>query len=132
MELIKTTKIQPERPDSWRWDGCNKVEVFVWRVLKKWLPVLVELDKWGIDLHSVRCSICDNDIESVDHSLGTCKEVNDLWRKVLDWWGFMLESHDLALHNSTFAELIHYYVLNSHDNPVMLESHDLALHCLIL
>ncbi|XP_071728542.1 uncharacterized protein [Rutidosis leptorrhynchoides] len=33
----------------------KKIEVFVWRARKKHLPVLVELDKRCIDLHSVRC-----------------------------------------------------------------------------
>ncbi|XP_071702815.1 uncharacterized protein [Rutidosis leptorrhynchoides] len=47
----------------------------------------MELDKRGIDLHSVRCPICDNDTESVDHSLATCNDASELWRRVLDWWG---------------------------------------------
>ncbi|XP_071713962.1 uncharacterized protein [Rutidosis leptorrhynchoides] len=71
---------------------CNKlvpkkIEVFVWRANKKRLPVLVELDKRGIDLHSVRYPLCDNDIETVNHSLILCKHAFDVWCKVFDWWG---------------------------------------------
>ncbi|XP_071726033.1 uncharacterized protein [Rutidosis leptorrhynchoides] len=47
----------------------KKVELFVWRAIKKRLPVRIELDKRGIDLHSVRCLVCDDDVESVDHCL---------------------------------------------------------------
>ncbi|XP_071700547.1 uncharacterized protein [Rutidosis leptorrhynchoides] len=64
----------------------KKVEVFVWRVLKGRIPVLVELDKRGVDLHSVRCPICDNDIESICHSLLTCEKVRNVWHKIFDWW----------------------------------------------
>ncbi|XP_071694498.1 uncharacterized protein [Rutidosis leptorrhynchoides] len=59
----------------------KKIEIFVWRALKKRLPVRVELDKRGIDLHSVRCPICDDDLESVDHSLINCKFSMDVWSR---------------------------------------------------
>ncbi|XP_071700006.1 uncharacterized protein [Rutidosis leptorrhynchoides] len=65
----------------------KKVEVFVWRAKKRRLSVLAELDKRGTDLHSVRCPICDADIETVDHSLFLCKQAFDIWGKVREWWG---------------------------------------------
>ncbi|XP_071727954.1 uncharacterized protein [Rutidosis leptorrhynchoides] len=40
----------------------KKVGVFVWRLLKNRLPALTELDKRGVDLNSVRCAICDDDV----------------------------------------------------------------------
>ncbi|XP_071728822.1 uncharacterized protein [Rutidosis leptorrhynchoides] len=64
----------------------KKVEIFVWRALKKRLPVKIELDKRGIDLHSVRCPLCDDDLESVDHSLIFCKHSLELWNRVFGWW----------------------------------------------
>ncbi|XP_071704626.1 uncharacterized protein [Rutidosis leptorrhynchoides] len=65
----------------------KKVEVFVWRVRRGRLPVMVELDKRGIDQHSVCCPICDNDIESLYHSLLSCSIVKELWATIFDWWG---------------------------------------------
>ncbi|XP_071699624.1 uncharacterized protein [Rutidosis leptorrhynchoides] len=65
----------------------KKVEVFVWRARKLYLPVLVELDKRGIDLHTVRCPLCDDDIETVNHSLILCKHAVEVWVKVFEWWG---------------------------------------------
>ncbi|XP_071714376.1 uncharacterized protein [Rutidosis leptorrhynchoides] len=59
----------------------------MWRARKKRLPVLTELDKRGIDLHSVRCPLCDGDIETVDHSIVVCKHALDIWCKVFSWWG---------------------------------------------
>ncbi|XP_071694715.1 uncharacterized protein [Rutidosis leptorrhynchoides] len=66
----------------------RKIEIFVWRVLKKRLPVRIELDKRGIDLHSVRCPICDNDLESVDHTLFNCSFTSDIWNRIFKWWDF--------------------------------------------
>ncbi|XP_071687589.1 uncharacterized protein [Rutidosis leptorrhynchoides] len=65
----------------------KKVEIFVWRVLKNRIPVRIELDKRGMDLHSVRCPLCDDALESVDHSLILCKHVRDIWTRVYKWWG---------------------------------------------
>ncbi|XP_071713283.1 uncharacterized protein [Rutidosis leptorrhynchoides] len=42
----------------------KKIEIFMWRALKKRLPVRVELDKRGIDLNSTRCPLCDGDLET--------------------------------------------------------------------
>ncbi|XP_071713233.1 uncharacterized protein [Rutidosis leptorrhynchoides] len=64
----------------------KKVEIFVWRARRKRLPVLLELDKRGIDLHSVRCPICDDEVESVEHSILYCKKALDVWIKIFEWW----------------------------------------------
>ncbi|XP_071719017.1 uncharacterized protein [Rutidosis leptorrhynchoides] len=66
----------------------KKVEVFVWRAKRERLSVLCELDKRGIDLHSILCPLCDGDIESVRQSLFSCTNVREIWKKVRDWWGF--------------------------------------------
>ncbi|XP_071707988.1 uncharacterized protein [Rutidosis leptorrhynchoides] len=65
----------------------KKVEVFIWRARKRRLPVRMELDKRGIDLDSVRCPLCDNDVETVDHSLVSCKNVEEIWSRIYAWWG---------------------------------------------
>ncbi|XP_071719247.1 uncharacterized protein [Rutidosis leptorrhynchoides] len=70
----------------------KKVEVFIWRARKKRLPALCELDKRGIDLNSVQCQLCDDDIETVEHALVFCKHVIEIWEKVFDWWGVKLLS----------------------------------------
>ncbi|XP_071694711.1 uncharacterized protein [Rutidosis leptorrhynchoides] len=64
----------------------KKIEIFAWRALKKRLPVRIEFDKSGIDLHSVRCPLCDDDLESVDHILIFCKHAQEVWVKVFKWW----------------------------------------------
>ncbi|XP_071715003.1 uncharacterized protein [Rutidosis leptorrhynchoides] len=66
----------------------KKLEIFIWRACQKRLPVLFEIDKRGIDLHSVRCLLCDEDLETVEHSLIFCKLSLDIWDRVFAWWGF--------------------------------------------
>ncbi|XP_071704384.1 uncharacterized protein [Rutidosis leptorrhynchoides] len=63
----------------------KNIELFVWRARKGRLPTLPELDKRGIDLNSARCPICDDDIESLDHSLLSCKFAWGIWEKILEW-----------------------------------------------
>ncbi|XP_071695636.1 uncharacterized protein [Rutidosis leptorrhynchoides] len=65
----------------------KKVDVFVWRAGRERLPVLVELDKRGVDLDSVLCPLCGEFVETVDHALFSCKLVRVIWEKILAWWG---------------------------------------------
>ncbi|XP_071694541.1 uncharacterized protein [Rutidosis leptorrhynchoides] len=64
----------------------KKVEIFVWRSMRGRLPVRLELDKRGIDLHSVRCPVCDDNLESVDHTLISCRQASEVWNRVYKWW----------------------------------------------
>ncbi|XP_071708309.1 uncharacterized protein [Rutidosis leptorrhynchoides] len=64
----------------------QKLSIFVWRCKMGRLPVLKELDKRGIDLNSVRCPICDKDVESINHTFLECTFVKDIWFRVHKWW----------------------------------------------
>ncbi|XP_071728111.1 uncharacterized protein [Rutidosis leptorrhynchoides] len=64
-----------------------KVAIFIWRALKKRIPVRTELDKRGIDLDSVRCPLCDHGVESIEHTLIFCRHAMDIWIRVYRWWG---------------------------------------------
>ncbi|GJX71271.1 RNA-directed DNA polymerase, eukaryota, reverse transcriptase zinc-binding domain protein [Tanacetum coccineum] len=64
----------------------KKVNIFMWRVGRGRLPVRVELDKRGIDLHTLLCPSCDEVCETIDHSLVLCNEAMNIWGKVFEWW----------------------------------------------
>ncbi|XP_071715056.1 uncharacterized protein [Rutidosis leptorrhynchoides] len=64
----------------------GEFKIFVWRALKNRFPTRVELDKRGIDLHSVRCPVCDGGLETVEHALVSCKFASDLWGRIFNWW----------------------------------------------
>ncbi|XP_071699436.1 uncharacterized protein [Rutidosis leptorrhynchoides] len=65
----------------------KSLNVFAWRVKRRRIPVRVELDKRGIDLDSVRCSMCDDSLETIDHALILCKIAYEIWVRVYRWWG---------------------------------------------
>ncbi|PWA66455.1 reverse transcriptase domain, Reverse transcriptase zinc-binding domain protein [Artemisia annua] len=49
-----------------------KININTWRVANERLPTRVNLDKRGIDLHSVRCPVCDDDLEIENHIFVHC------------------------------------------------------------
>lgn len=64
----------------------KKVNIFVWRALKRRLPVREELDKKGIDLDTILCPCCNSVVESCEHSLVMCSMAMGVWEKVYGWW----------------------------------------------
>ncbi|KAJ9551745.1 hypothetical protein OSB04_015790 [Centaurea solstitialis] len=64
----------------------KKVNVFRWRLKLGRIPTRVALDKLGIDLDSVLCSRCGEEIENLDHAFVSCREVKNLWYRVRNWW----------------------------------------------
>lgn len=64
----------------------KKVNVFAWRASKNRLPVKELLDKKGIDLDSLLCPVCNNQIESLDHCLTQCDMAIKTWEYIFKWW----------------------------------------------
>ncbi|XP_071712415.1 uncharacterized protein [Rutidosis leptorrhynchoides] len=64
----------------------KKIEIFAWRSLRKRIPTRVELDKKYIDLNSVRCPMCDDGLETVEHAILFCKCAMEVWTRVFQWW----------------------------------------------
>ncbi|GJY16084.1 integrase, catalytic region, zinc finger, CCHC-type containing protein [Tanacetum coccineum] len=65
-----------------RWNKLvpNKVNISSWRVVHARLPTRVNLDVRGIDLHSVRCPLCDDDVEMEVHLFISCKIAKETCR----------------------------------------------------
>ncbi|GKA47256.1 putative RNA-directed DNA polymerase, eukaryota, reverse transcriptase zinc-binding domain protein [Tanacetum coccineum] len=51
-----------------------------------WLPSRVNLDHRGIDLDSVRCPLCNDDIETETHAFVNCSLARCIWKDVFSWW----------------------------------------------
>nr|GEW44447.1 protein kinase-like domain, beta-lactamase/transpeptidase-like protein [Tanacetum cinerariifolium] len=64
----------------------RKVNIFVWRALKKRLSVRVELDRRVIDVDSVLYRSCKNVVETYAHCLVTCDLATSEWEKNFNWW----------------------------------------------
>ncbi|XP_071715289.1 uncharacterized protein [Rutidosis leptorrhynchoides] len=64
----------------------QKIGIFMWRMHKNKLPVRIELDNKGIDLHSVLCPVCDDCVECIQHAMISCKSAASVWDKLRRWW----------------------------------------------
>ncbi|GKB78544.1 RNA-directed DNA polymerase, eukaryota, reverse transcriptase zinc-binding domain protein, partial [Tanacetum coccineum] len=75
-------------PNATRWNQNIpiKVNVFLWRLSLNKLPSRVNLDKKYIDVDSILCPICNDDVESVNHHFFTCDMAKDLWAMLARWW----------------------------------------------
>ncbi|GKE58687.1 RNA-directed DNA polymerase, eukaryota, reverse transcriptase zinc-binding domain protein, partial [Tanacetum coccineum] len=76
-------------PQATRWIQAIpiKANVFLWRLFLNKLPSRVNLDKKGIDLDSLICPVCNEDVETVNHLFFSCDMAKDLWSLLARWWG---------------------------------------------
>ncbi|GKC84934.1 RNA-directed DNA polymerase, eukaryota, reverse transcriptase zinc-binding domain protein [Tanacetum coccineum] len=76
-------------PVATRWNRSIpiKVNVFLWRLKLNRLPTRVNLDRKGIDIGSILCPICHDDIETANHIFFNCGMAQDLWALLAKWWG---------------------------------------------
>ncbi|GKB29168.1 putative RNA-directed DNA polymerase [Tanacetum coccineum] len=63
-----------------------KINIASWRMENRRIPTRVNLDHIGVDLDSVRCHVCDNDLETEDHILVKFEVAASVWVEVLNWW----------------------------------------------
>ncbi|GKE32371.1 RNA-directed DNA polymerase, eukaryota, reverse transcriptase zinc-binding domain protein [Tanacetum coccineum] len=73
-------------PIRWNKHLPIKVNIHAWRLCLYRLPTRVNLDKKGIDLDSVRCPVCDDDMETTKHMFIECSVAVELWNLVSTWW----------------------------------------------
>ncbi|GKE02928.1 putative RNA-directed DNA polymerase, eukaryota, reverse transcriptase zinc-binding domain protein [Tanacetum coccineum] len=63
----------------------RNVCIFIWRLQRRRLPVYTWLDHLVMDLNSILCPHCGNDIETMDHCFLGCSRVIDSWGKLFKW-----------------------------------------------
>ncbi|GKA98984.1 hypothetical protein Tco_0826921, partial [Tanacetum coccineum] len=57
-------------------------------LLKDFSPVPSPDLQTGLDLDSVRCPTCNDDLETAQHVFVDCSVANNLWNMISVWWGF--------------------------------------------
>ena len=74
---------------STRWNRFVpiKVNVFAWRLGLNKTPTRANLDKRGIDIHSLLCPVYDLVAESVGHLFFFCQMAREIWKQIGRWWG---------------------------------------------
>nr|GEY90329.1 RNA-directed DNA polymerase, eukaryota, reverse transcriptase zinc-binding domain protein [Tanacetum cinerariifolium] len=75
-------------PNATRWNRRipNKVNVFIWKLMLNKLPARVNLDRRDIDVGSILCPICMEDVETANHIFLSCNMAKDLWSLFAKWW----------------------------------------------
>ncbi|GJY24363.1 pentatricopeptide repeat-containing protein [Tanacetum coccineum] len=74
-----------------------KINIHSWRLRLDRLPTRCNLDDRGIDIHSKRCPVRDEDLESNQHLFVDCFLAASPWRKIAYWWG--LDDYPKQLQN---------------------------------
>ncbi|GKB15075.1 RNA-directed DNA polymerase, eukaryota, reverse transcriptase zinc-binding domain protein, partial [Tanacetum coccineum] len=69
-------------------DAFAALFLFVVVLRQRWLLLLqlVNLDRRDIDVGSILCPICLEDIETVNHIFFSCNMAKDLWSMFAIWW----------------------------------------------
>nr|GEV90079.1 zinc finger, CCHC-type [Tanacetum cinerariifolium] len=63
----------------------KKVNIFLWRLNLDRLPHRLNLSWRGLEIQSISCSVCSNDMESNDHGFYTCDVALHIWSLVRIW-----------------------------------------------
>ncbi|GKB70933.1 RNA-directed DNA polymerase, eukaryota, reverse transcriptase zinc-binding domain protein [Tanacetum coccineum] len=75
--LLSNFRITSLEDDHWEFlldiTRSFTINIASWRMENRRIPTRVYLDHIGIDLDSVRCPVCDNDLETEDHILVKCE-----------------------------------------------------------
>nr|GEY60173.1 RNA-directed DNA polymerase, eukaryota, reverse transcriptase zinc-binding domain protein [Tanacetum cinerariifolium]GEY60179.1 RNA-directed DNA polymerase, eukaryota, reverse transcriptase zinc-binding domain protein [Tanacetum cinerariifolium] len=74
------------QPTRWNKILPAKVNILSWHVWHGRIPTRLNVDCQGINLDTVRCPICDDDIESEEHIFIHCKASSDTWKAIFSWW----------------------------------------------
>ncbi|KAL4587902.1 hypothetical protein LXL04_000778 [Taraxacum kok-saghyz] len=69
----------------WQKEVPKKVNILMWRIINKRIPVREELSKMGIDIPSTLCPFCENEVESISHLLFECNWSGWLWTRMGLW-----------------------------------------------
>nr|GFB08120.1 hypothetical protein [Tanacetum cinerariifolium] len=77
----------PSLNTATRWNTClpRKVNIFIWRLHLDRLPHRLNLSKRGLEIDSILCPICNNNVESIDHVFFSCEVASSAWRLLRIW-----------------------------------------------
>ncbi|GJR45729.1 RNA-directed DNA polymerase, eukaryota, reverse transcriptase zinc-binding domain protein [Tanacetum coccineum] len=79
-------------------------------------PTRCNLDMKGFDLHTVKCPICDDGIETEFHLFGECKVAIDTWTNIFKWWN-LSDRHFSCI--TDVVNLVDLTNLSAHYTPLL-------------
>ena len=87
---------------SWSRNIPKKFGILIWRVRLGRIACRDVLNNMGIDVDSLLCPRCNNEVETIEHALFRCEEVRRLWSLLARWWDM-----DIGGSIKTISELLH-------------------------
>ena len=61
------------------------MNILIWRVLLDRIPTRLNLSNKGIDIPSVLCPFCSNDVETSQHIFLACDIAERIWKLIFKW-----------------------------------------------
>lgn len=95
--------------DQVRWNTLLpiKINIASWRIAKERLPTRSNLDRRGVNLHTTRCLLCDDDQETEIHLFINCSISKEIWSAISTWWKLgqlnFNNIHDLLCFSDSFS-----------------------------
>ncbi|GKA18145.1 RNA-directed DNA polymerase, eukaryota [Tanacetum coccineum] len=87
MSIIDTDFLGTDNtPTRWSKDVPIKINVFMWKLLFDKLLTRNNLEKKGLNVHSILCGICDDVTETASHVFLRCEFSLEIWRQIARWW----------------------------------------------
>ncbi|GJV05770.1 zinc finger, PHD-type containing protein, partial [Tanacetum coccineum] len=89
-----------------RWNNLvpGKINILAWRIRNYRMPARANIDKRGIDIHSILCPFCEEQIEDEDHIFALCPFSRNIWDLIRKWWGLDVIPLDTALNVLEMAD----------------------------
>ncbi|PWA39329.1 reverse transcriptase domain, Reverse transcriptase zinc-binding domain protein [Artemisia annua] len=99
LRAIIDSKLLGQTGTKLRWNNLvpSKINILAWRIRNYRLATRANLDKRGIDLHSILCPFCEEKIEDEDHLFALCTFSRNIWDLIRKWWGLDVIPLDGAL-----------------------------------
>nr|GEZ61310.1 cysteine-rich receptor-like protein kinase [Tanacetum cinerariifolium] len=63
-----------------------KVNILAWKVQFDLLPTRLNLSRRGVEIQNICCSVCNKQVESMNHLFFACSLARDIYRKIALWW----------------------------------------------
>ncbi|XP_071700398.1 uncharacterized protein [Rutidosis leptorrhynchoides] len=79
-------RTRTSRKELFVWEGARDSKKILHHMGSFLMTSIENLDKRGIDLDTVLCPFCNNEVETLKHALCDCTIAKDVWSRVSRWW----------------------------------------------
>lgn len=75
--------------------GTRRTWWFIWKLLNDRLPVKQKLHNWNSEIDDT-CTLCNNEVESLEHLFLFCDSAKILWSSINDWANLSIRPNSLS------------------------------------